>query len=172
MQLVDSKIYPDGYTYSGEAVNEIDHMEFLKITSYNDAVNHIYTGIEEAINQKGYTLLSVDISYEEGIAYHVFDVDYKYMQIAAMGVQDGNVQKMVLPVVVEVLLPIVTVIVYGLVGYILMNTLTKSISTIFYNPIDSSGKGGGPSMITYAVVFIAGAYLINAVTGITREVRR
>ena len=42
MQLVDSKIYPDGYTYSGDAVNEIDHMEFLKITSYNDAVNHIY----------------------------------------------------------------------------------------------------------------------------------
>lgn len=172
MQLVDSKIYPDGYTYSGDAVNEIDHMEFLKITGYNDAVNHIYTGIEEVINQKGYTLLSVDISYEEGIAYHMFDVDYKYMQIATMGMQDGMVQKMVLPVIIEALIPLILPIIYGLVGYILLNTLTKSVTTMFYNPISSSGGGGGTSMITYAVVFIAGAYLINAVTRITKEVRR
>lgn len=171
MQLVDSKIYPDGSTYSGDAVNEVDHMEFLKITNYSDAISNIYTAVEGATTQKGYTLLTVDIYYEEGIAYHMFDVDYKYTQMATMSI-DGTIQQMILPVIIEALLPIITIIVYGLVGYILLNTLTKSVTTMFYNPVGTSGEGGGSSILTYAVIFVAGAYLINALTGISREIRR
>lgn len=170
MQLVDRRIYPYGETYNDYAVHEIDHMEFLKTTGYDDAINYIYTGIETAIERQGYTLLTIDISYEEGIFYHTFDISYKYMQIGQTSMQSGTIQQMGLPLIIIELLPLIILIVQGLIAYILINTVTKSVNSIFYSP---GGDGdGGPSMLTYVALFIGAAFLLNALTGVSKEVRR
>lgn len=166
MRLVNQKVYPTGRTYSGTAISEVNHIEFLMAyTSYEDAISHIYTGAEEAANQRGYTLLKVDIYYENGILYHIFDMNIHYIEPQQLSELDTGIQQLVIPLP---LWPIIYAIVIGLIAYILINSFNKSVNSVFYEPTG----GGGWSPFSYAVIFIGAALLLNALTGVSKEVRR
>lgn len=166
MQLVDRKVYPDGYVYSGSAILEEDHIEFLKVyTSYEDAISHIYTGAEDAANQRGYQLLRVDIYYEEGILYSMFDVNIRFVEPQQMNI---GIQQLIIP---PPLWPIIYAIIIGLVAYILINSFNRNMNSIQYEPTGPGGESPKWSPISYAAVFIGVAMLLNAFTSASKRIR-
>jgi hypothetical protein len=163
MELADQHIYPEGEIYVGQAADIVDHMEFLAAyTKYIDAVALIYTGYEKAAEQNGYKLLTIDISYEEGVLYHMFDIHYRY------ALEESTIKQTPIP---AALLYIALTIIIGIVGYILINTITKSITTILYDPFNT-GEPGGASTTTYIIYGLIGIFLLKALTGASQEIRR
>lgn len=180
MQLIDQRLYPAGETYRGDAAHEIDHFEFLKTYSVDDATNTIISSVEQAADQEGYTLLIISIYYEEGLLYHLFDVNYKFTkpEFVYMNMQDSGtngtiaIQPMIAPIVWVALINAIVAILTGIFLYILINKSLTFLGNVFYEP---GGGGDGTStgsMLKYAVIFIAAAYLINAFTGASKEIRR
>lgn len=178
MRLVDQRLYPAGEAYSGSAILEEDHIEFLKAyTSYEDAISHIYTGTEGAAEQQGHTLLKVDISYEEGLLYYMFDVNIRFVEPQNIGMSIGynidgngnNIQQLLIP---PPLWPIIYTIIIGLVAYILINSFNRSMNSVFYTPTGGGGETPKWSPFSYAVILIGTAFLLNALTGVSKEVRK
>lgn len=84
MQLINERIYPEQDGYHGEAVYEIDHYEFLVTYTVDEAIGNIFSAIETAVAQQGYTLLRTEVYYESGTIYHLFDVHYYFIPVQQM----------------------------------------------------------------------------------------
>lgn len=173
MQLIDQRLYPAGETYSGEATEEVDHFEFLITYGVNDAVSIIFSAIEQAAAQQGFVLLRTEMYYESGTLYHLFDVKYYFVQLAIPGTGEvfpGEVFPTVAPL--TILLYIVAIIIVGIVGYILVRSLNLSLNSVQYEPTGPGGTTPSWSPLSYAVILIGAAFLLNAITGVSKEVRK
>jgi len=173
MQLVDQRIYPAGETYNDYAIREIDHFEFLISYNVDDAINTMFSAIEQAAYQEGYVLLKTVVYYETGALYHLFDVEYWFVTIPHTGVgasgADG-ISPTVAPV--TILLYIVAGIIMGIIGYILVRSINLSVNSLQYEPTGAGGEKPSWSPFSYAIVFIGAAMLLNAMTGLSKRVGR
>lgn len=164
MQLIDQRIYPPGETYNDYAIREIDHHEFLKTYNIDDAISIIFSSIEQATDQQGYVLLRTEIYYNgNDVLYHLFDVKFWFVVI------QGQQMSLLIP---PPLWPIIYAIIIGLIAYILVRSLNLSIDNLQYSPTGPGGETPPWSPLSYAVVLIGAAFLLNALTGLTRQVKR
>lgn len=164
MQLIDQRLYPYGETYYGEATEEVDHFEFLKTYSVDNAISNIFSAIEQAADQQGYVLLRTEIYYDgNDILYHLFDVRYYFAQITPAGyaIPTGG------PLVP--LIYVVAIIIIGIVGYILFRSFNVSINSMQYEPTGGGGEAPKWSPFSYAIVFIGAAMLLNAFTSASKR---
>lgn len=179
MQLIDQRLYPPGETYYGEAINEIDYFEFLKTYNVDDAVGIIFSAIEQAAEQQGYILLRTSIYYESGTLYHLFNVKYYFVPILSQSISSqtgisGTGAIMSTPgfAIPGALIWIVAIIIVGIVGYILVRSFNLSINSVQYSPTGPGGETPPWSPLMYGVILFGAAFVLNALTGLTKQVKR
>lgn len=167
MELLSQINYPAGDTYEGTAIYEVDHYEFLKTYSVDDAVSNIISATEQAAAQEGYVLLRTYVYYESGTAYHLFDVKYYFVMISPSGM-------VVIPTVLPgALIWAIIIIIGAIVGYFLVRATNTSINSVQYVPGSEEGGGGLPkiSPFGWAIILVAAGFMINALSGLTRQAR-
>lgn len=163
MILIDTRVYPNGDTYNGAAFNEIIHYEFLKTYNETDAINNIYTAVEQTAINQGVQLLRVEVSYESGTLYHLFDINYYYKTPQMMSVVTYNT----LPWALVELAPYIIAALIAIIGSILVfYTVLKPAAEIQYIPSGLSASSISP--LGWGIILIGAGYMLTSLTGAVR----
>jgi hypothetical protein len=154
MELVETRLYHTGETYTGKSIYEMSHFEILKIYSKTEAIAKIYSGLEQGAFNGNLTLLKIDITYESGTLYHIFNAECYYL--SPQHTSNLGTTSLILPIILPSLFEVaILIIVVILAGYIIYNyVLVPAKEAIF-------GKMPISDIITWATYLICGLAIIQ-----------
>lgn len=147
--------YPDGYSYRGNAVEEVMYFQVLKTYSFADAQNMMLSAIIQGAQNQGLTLLKTVLHSVDGVLYHEFTATTSYIPVQQLG---NQINSLILPELVPLLIFAVEAVLI-IIGLIIFYYILQQIKEIVYGPPGPGGipSGGGISqgMLILGIVFLA-----------------
>lgn len=167
MTTTETIFYSEGYTYSGPAVREDAHFEFLKTYSLEESRAKLLQAVENAALRQGVTLLTATYTESEGMLYHMFDISYSYhmsgMQVAGDSSWVIENAESGQPRIVKMVIPLIGYIIIGIiaiVGLILAYYIIKGATEFVYGPPGTAPGPAVTSVLFYGIILFGVAAIL------------